>query len=97
MPAVFYSGLVFIWLPLWFLVSEFNATSEQNAVIFPHFSVLNNIAVLLVELAGIALAISGVSRAHWVASSISILSSVCGSLVILGLLFQLSAKLGLIH
>jgi hypothetical protein len=90
-------GVAFVWLPLWFVVSEFKATSEQSALTYPHFSVVNNIAVLVVELAGITLVLSAVSRSHWLLSSLSIFSTLCGVLVVLGLLLQLSAKLGLIR
>ena len=60
MRIAFYLGLLFIWLPLVFLVSEFRSTSEQNALTFPQFSVPNNIAVIAVEVAGIVMVLSAV-------------------------------------
>jgi hypothetical protein len=90
----FYLGMVFIWLPLLFLASEFRATSVQNGLSFPQFSVLNNIAVIAVEVAGITMVLGAVSRPHWVISSISVISTICGVLMILGLFLFVRGKLG---
>jgi hypothetical protein len=94
MRIAFYLSLIFIWLPLVFLVSEFRSTSEQNALSFPQFSVPNNIAVIVVEIAGIVMALGAVSRRHWVLSSISVFSTICGVLMILGLFLFVRGKLG---
>jgi len=93
----FYMGMVFIWAPLFFVVSEFRATSQQNALSLPQFSVLNNVAVIVVELAGIVMVLSAISRHHWIVSCVSALSSLCSVLIILSLLMQVTAKLGLIR
>jgi len=92
MRIAFYLGLLFIWLPLWFLVCEVRAKSEQNALVFPQFSVLNNVAVIVVEVAGIILILSAVSRSHWTVSAVSIFSSLCGLPIIAGLLLYVAVR-----
>jgi len=92
MRIAFYFGLLFIWSPLWFLVCEVRAKSEQNALVFPQFSAVNNMAVIVVEVAGIILILSAVSRSHWLISSVSIFSSLCSLPIIAGLLLYVVVR-----
>lgn len=69
----------FPWTNLW-------GAGRKTGLSFPQFSVLNNIAVIVVELAGITMVLSAVSRPHWVLSSISLFSTLCSVLIILGFL-----------
>jgi hypothetical protein len=95
MRLAFYLGMTFIWLPLFFLIPEFRAASEQSAIHYPQFGIVNNIAVTVVELAGITMVLGVLSREHLAISSIAVISSICGLFMTLGLLIQVTAKLGL--
>jgi hypothetical protein len=99
MRLAFCMGMVFIWLPLFFLANEFRAASIQSARVlqYPEFGLLNNIAITAVEIAGLCMVLGSAPRHNWAISSITLVSGVCGVAITIGLLLHVAAKIGLFH
>jgi hypothetical protein len=84
-------GMILVWIPLLFLAWEFRVMSEQHVGLpFSHRALWGLTALMLaVEAGGVALLATGLSKARYLQSTISLLSICCGFLTILGLALYL--------